>query len=81
MSGHNRVHTRCQKFQKFFYIIAYLSAEFCHVKCTVLRIQIRMFLGLPDPVPLVRGKDPAPDPNPDPFQAKMVRKVLDPAIL
>ena len=25
-----------------------------------------MFLGLPDPDPLVRGMDPAPDPAPDP---------------
>ncbi len=29
----------------------------------VLRIQIRMFLGLPDPIPLVRGLGPAPDPT------------------
>jgi hypothetical protein len=31
-----------------------------------IRIQIhriRMFLGLPDPDPLVRGADPAPDPS------------------
>jgi hypothetical protein len=26
----------------------------------VLGIRIRMFLGLPDPDPLVRGKDPSP---------------------
>jgi hypothetical protein len=26
-----------------------------------------MFLGLPDPDPLVRGMDPALDPDPDPF--------------
>jgi hypothetical protein len=25
-----------------------------------------MFLGLPDPDPLVRGKDPVPNPDPDP---------------
>jgi hypothetical protein len=29
----------------------------------VLRIRIRMFLGLPDPDPLVRGTDLAPDPS------------------
>jgi hypothetical protein len=27
----------------------------------VLGIRLRMFLGLPDPDPLVRGADPAPD--------------------
>jgi hypothetical protein len=35
----------------------------------VLRIRIRrirMFLGLLDPDPLVRGTDPAPDPAPGP---------------
>ncbi len=34
-------------------------------KDLVLRIQIRshMFLGLPDPDPLVRGTDPDPDPS------------------
>jgi hypothetical protein len=26
-------------------------------------LRIRMFLGLPDPDPLVRGTDPAPDPS------------------
>jgi hypothetical protein len=31
---------------------------------TVLRIRIHMFLGLPDPDPLVRGMDPAPHPDP-----------------
>ncbi len=29
----------------------------------VLRIRIHMFLGLPDPDPLVRGMDPDPDPS------------------
>jgi hypothetical protein len=29
-------------------------------------IRIRMFLGFPDPDPLVRGMDPNPDPAPDP---------------
>ncbi len=29
----------------------------------VLGIRIRMFLGLQDPYPLVRGTDPAPDPS------------------
>jgi len=46
-----------------------------------------MFLGLPDPDPLVRGMDPDPDPAPDPdpsivyHQAKIVRKTLIPNIL
>ncbi len=33
--------------------------------CSVLRIRIRIhkFLGLPDPDPLVRGMDRAPDPS------------------
>jgi hypothetical protein len=30
----------------------------------VFRIRIHMFLGLPDPDPLVRGMDPAPDLDP-----------------
>jgi hypothetical protein len=30
---------------------------------SVFRIRIYMFLGLPDPDPLVRGMDPAPDPS------------------
>ncbi len=30
---------------------------------SVLGIQVRMFLGLPDPDPLVRGTDPDPDPS------------------
>jgi hypothetical protein len=29
----------------------------------VFGIRFRMFLGLPDPDPLVRGTDPAPDPS------------------
>ncbi len=33
--------------------------------------RIHMFLGLPDPDPLVRGIDPDPDPDPD----------LDPTII
>ncbi len=33
------------------------------IKKTVLRIRIRMFLGLLDPDPLVRGSDPVPDPS------------------
>jgi hypothetical protein len=32
----------------------------------VLRIRIRMFLGLPDPDPLVRGTAPDPELDPDP---------------
>ncbi len=30
------------------------------------RIRTRLILGLPDLDPLVRGKDPAPDPDPTP---------------
>jgi hypothetical protein len=33
----------------------------------VLGIRIRMFLGLPDPDPLVRGMDPDPAPDPSLF--------------
>jgi hypothetical protein len=33
----------------------------------VLRIRIHMFLGLPDPDPLVRGMDPDPALDLDPF--------------
>ncbi len=31
-----------------------------------IRIRIPLFLGLPDPDPLVRGMDPAPNLDPDP---------------
>ncbi len=43
---------------------------------TVLGIRIhrtRMFLGLPDPDPLVRGMDPAPDPEPSLFSKNVER--------
>jgi hypothetical protein len=48
-----------------------------------------MFLGLPDPDPLVRGMDPDPDPAPDPdsdpdpsiILQKKIRKTLIPTIL
>jgi hypothetical protein len=36
----------------------------------VLRIRIRMFLGLQDPDPLVRGMDPDLDPDPSIIQQK-----------
>ncbi len=41
----------------------------------VLRIRIHMFLGLPDPDPLVRGMDP--DPDPSIMQKKISKKNLD----
>ncbi len=37
---------------------------------SVLRIRIRMFLGLSEPDPLVRGTDPAPDPDPSIIKQK-----------
>ncbi len=40
-----------------------------------------MFLGLPDPDPLVRGMDPDPDPALDLAHAKIERKTLIPNIL
>ncbi len=38
----------------------------CKIICikTMLWIRIHMFLGLPDPDPLVRGMDPDPAPDP-----------------
>jgi hypothetical protein len=36
----------------------------------VLRIRIHIFLGLPDPDSLVRGIDPAPDPDPSSIMQK-----------
>ncbi len=46
----------------------------------VLRIRIRMFLGLLDPDPLVRGMDP--DPDPDPYhQAEILRKTFIATVL
>jgi hypothetical protein len=54
----------------------------------VFRIRIRIhrihvFFDLPDPDPLVRGMDPDPAPDTDPFyhHAKMIRKTLNPTIL
>jgi hypothetical protein len=38
----------------------------------VLRIRIHMFLGLPDPDPLVRGMDPDPALDPDPSIIKQI---------
>ncbi len=40
----------------------------------MLRIRIRIFLGLPDTDPLVRGTDV--DPNPSIIKQKLVRKTL-----
>jgi hypothetical protein len=37
-----------------------------NVSLPVMGIQIRIFLGLPDPDPLVKGIDPDPAPAPDP---------------
>ncbi len=64
-----------------------LPATECHrpagwqTKKSVFRIhRIHMFfLGLPDPDPLVRGKDP--DPYPFIINAKVVRKTLIPTVL
>jgi hypothetical protein len=36
--------------------------------------RIHMFLGLPDPDPLVRGMDPAPDPDPSIITQKQQEK-------
>jgi hypothetical protein len=47
------------------YLVFYLRKN-SEKKKSVLWIRIRrinMFLGLPDPDPLVRGKDPVPDPS------------------
>jgi hypothetical protein len=49
-----------------------------HFWCAVLRIRIHMFLGLPDPDPLVRGMDPVPDPS---SSCKNSKKTLIPTIL
>jgi hypothetical protein len=42
-------------------VVLVLSFYFLGSLMAVLRIRIRIFLGLPDPDPLVRQKDPAPD--------------------
>ncbi len=39
------------------------TGRVCEGKKVVLGIRIRMFLGLPEPDPLVRGTDPDPDPS------------------
>ncbi len=46
------------------YFQSILSAFFLESFYAVLRIRIHMFLGLPDPDPLVRGMDPDPAPDP-----------------
>jgi hypothetical protein len=49
-----------------FYLTQLKTTFSFGVSITVLRIRIRrirMFLGLLDPDPLVRGMDPAPDPS------------------
>jgi hypothetical protein len=46
-----------------------------------MRIRLHMFLGLPDPDPLVGGMDPDPAPDPSIINAKIVRKTLIPSIL
>ncbi len=53
--------------------------QYSRIYYTVLRIQIRihrihMFLGLPDPDPLVRGMDPNPDPDPSIIMQKQEEK-------
>ncbi len=54
----------------------------------VFRIRIRIqihriytFLGLPDPDPLVRGMDPASDPDPSIMLCKMLWKTSIPTVL
>ncbi len=45
----------CSPNEGMFYDFTYIKA--------VLRIRIHMFLGDPDPDPLVKGMDPDPDPS------------------
>ncbi len=40
-----------------------------------------MFLGLLDPDPVVRGRDPVPAPDPSIIKQKIVRKTLIPIFL
>jgi hypothetical protein len=44
------------------------------IEKAVLPIRIHMFLGLPDPDPLVRGIDPDPDPALDPDPSIIMQK-------
>jgi hypothetical protein len=56
---------------------------FClsNIQELVLRIRIRMFLGLLDPDPLVRGIDPDPYPDYSVIKQKKERKTLIPTVL
>jgi hypothetical protein len=45
------------------YVIMVMTAAVLGIRIR----RIRMFLGLPDPDQLVRGKDPDPDPDPSLF--------------
>jgi len=47
-------------------VLIAMNSDMMLAQKPVLRIRIRMFLGLPDPDQIVRGTDPAPDPAPDP---------------
>jgi hypothetical protein len=69
MSGHNRVHTRCQNFKNVYYT-AYLSAGFCHVKCPCCGSGSVCFLGLQWIWIRIFYR-----------QAKIVRKTLFPTVL
>ncbi len=46
----------------------------CHPVLRIRIHRIHMFLGLPDPDPLVRGMDPDPDPARDPDPSIIIQK-------
>jgi hypothetical protein len=59
----------------------YFTRFCCVLDPDLIRIhRIHMFLGLPDPDPLVRGMDPAPDPDCS-SSCKNSKKTLTPTIL
>jgi hypothetical protein len=52
-------------------LLVILDWRYCSKKKPVFRIhRIHMFLGLPDPDSLVRGKDPDPGPDPSVIKQK-----------
>jgi len=53
------IYSRNGQLYLLFYVSVPLQSVFW------IRIRIHMFLGLPDPEPLVRGIDPDPDPEQD----------------
>ncbi len=78
--SHNNVKVKVKKKRRRF-----PAEQIERIKSFLAVFWIHMFLGLPDPDPLVRGMDPkttpAPDPDPSIIKQKMEKKTLIPTVL